>query len=204
MINIPINQGSDDGKQRARGFAFVWFFSKKDAESAIDGVNGRSVSAGSILAPTMNKKEKARLRKKLREQQKADEDGENKGEDDDLEVISEVKKLEPRVLAVDWALSKDRWEEAKAKGLVEQASGNEEGQEGSSEGDMSASEHDGEQSDENSEGWVDEEESNMDTDEDRSDEDQAHKPVLPQTDIGTTLFVRNVPYDATEDELRTL
>ena len=30
------------------------------------------------------------------------------------------------------------------------------------------------------------------------------RPALPQTDVGTTLFIRNVPYDATEDDLRTL
>ncbi|KAF8331829.1 hypothetical protein F5887DRAFT_870979, partial [Amanita rubescens] len=30
------------------------------------------------------------------------------------------------------------------------------------------------------------------------------KPQLPQTDVGTTLFIRNIPYDATENELRVL
>ena len=36
------------------------------------------------------------------------------------------------------------------------------------------------------------------------DEEAPVKPTLPDTDVGTTLFIRNVPYDATEDELRTL
>ena len=47
----------------------------------------------------------------------------------------------------------------------------------------------------------------MDVDEDedsRSDADEAQRPKLPQTDVGTTLFVRNVPFDATEEELRVL
>jgi nucleolar protein 4 len=30
------------------------------------------------------------------------------------------------------------------------------------------------------------------------------KPQLPQTDTGTTLFIRNIPFIATEDELRAL
>jgi nucleolar protein 4 len=30
------------------------------------------------------------------------------------------------------------------------------------------------------------------------------KPQLPQTDAGTTLFIRNIPFEGTEDELRTL
>ncbi|KAH6909904.1 hypothetical protein BKA70DRAFT_1275304, partial [Coprinopsis sp. MPI-PUGE-AT-0042] len=44
-----------------------------------------------------------------------------------------------------------------------------------------------------------------DEDEDGSrDGDVPVKPTLPAPEAGTTLFVRNVPYEATDDELRTL
>ena len=42
--------------------------------------------------------------------------------------------------------------------------------------------------------------SEMDVDE----EPHSTKPQLPPPETGTTLFVRNVPFEATEDELRTL
>ncbi|KAG9080463.1 RNA recognition motif-containing protein [Ceratobasidium sp. 370] len=37
------------------------------------------------------------------------------------------------------------------------------------------------------------------------EDEKAHeRPQLPNTDVGTTLFVRNLPFEATEDDLRTL
>ena len=43
-------------------------------------------------------------------------------------------------------------------------------------------------------------------DEDRSDDngDKPTKPSLPKPEAGTTLFIRNLPFEATEDELRVL
>ena len=46
----------------------------------------------------------------------------------------------------------------------------------------------------------DEDEDEMDVDE---DDEKPGKPQLPAVDVGTTLFVRNVPFEATEDDLRT-
>ncbi|KAH8110883.1 RNA-binding domain-containing protein [Phellopilus nigrolimitatus] len=211
---IPAEKTSDEAenkKPRARGFAFVWFFSKKDAERAIEGVNGRAVVAGAIVAPTMNKKERARLRKQLREKEKEkeevqEEEGEeavdtaDEGED---EKKMENEKPEARVLAVDWALSKEKWEEAKTRGLTGQGGQDENASEsGSDLNSDSASDSESDVSDEDvgEEGSDDE----MDAGEDRSDSEEPRKPTLPQTDNGTTLFVRNVPFDATEDEMRVL
>ena len=42
------------------------------------------------------------------------------------------------------------------------------------------------------------------SEDERDEDDKPIKPQLPQTDVGTTLFIRNIPYDAIEDELRTL
>ena len=36
------------------------------------------------------------------------------------------------------------------------------------------------------------------------EDDKPAKPQLPPPETGTTLFVRNVPFEATEDELRTV
>ena len=102
-----------------------------------------------------------------------------------------------RIVAVDWALSKSKWEEVKAKALE----GQEEDDESDADTEPESASEGG--SDEASEASDDSEEVAED-DEERSDAEEAGKPVLPQTDVGTTLFVRNVPFDASEDELRIL
>jgi nucleolar protein 4 len=58
-------------------------------------------------------------------------------------------------------------------------------------------------------GDVDEDEDEDEDDDDISverdeDDERPTKPQLPQTDTGTTLFIRNIPFVAMEDELRTL
>ncbi|KAL5483572.1 NOP4 [Sanghuangporus weigelae] len=215
-IDIPMSNSStedaknDNRKPRAKGFAFVWFFSKKDAEKAIAGVNGHAIEAGSIVAPTLNKKERQRLRRQLREKAKTDTGEDPENEDDnssgDEDVIESSEKTPKtggagsRILAVDWALSKDKWEEAKAKTLDEQPAENEEASE--SEADSSSDLRD--EDDEESEARSDESLEDDEDDEERPDAEEPIKPTLPQTDVGTTLFVRNLPFDATEDELRVL
>ena len=113
------------------------------------------------------------------------------------------------MIAVDWALSKDKWEEAKAKledddeppqedaaESEEEKSDDEDDEADSDESDSHIGLHDG--SDDSDE---DEDEDEMNVDE---EDVKPGKPQLPQTDTGSTLFVRNVPFEATEDELRTM
>ncbi|OCB88356.1 RNA-binding domain-containing protein [Sanghuangporus baumii] len=212
-INIPMNNPSaedakdDNRRPRAKGFAFVWFFSRKDAEKAIAGINGRAIEAGSIVAPTLNKKERQRLRRQLREKTKIDtgedpenEDDNSSGDEDTIESSENAPKTSgagSRILAVDWALSKDKWEEAKAKTLDEQPTESEETSENEAESSSDLRDED----DSESESGSDEA---LEDDEERSVAEEPIKPTLPQTDVGTTLFVRNLPFDATEDELRVL
>ena len=138
-------------------------------------------------------------------------------EEEEEESEAEVEEEEDasisaeRVIAVDWALSKDKWEEAKAK-LQEEAEVKEEEVSAEEEGDgrdneTDSSEEDGNEDDGDShidvhdrEDGESDEDDEMDVDDDDS---KPGKPLLPQTDVGTTLFVRNVPFEATEDELRT-
>ncbi|RXW13556.1 hypothetical protein EST38_g12294 [Candolleomyces aberdarensis] len=125
------------------------------------------------------------------------EEKEETGEDDKDE----------RVIAVNWALSKEKWKEEMAK-MEEQPVGSDvEMDEPSSDSEGESDSGDkglGVHEDDNSD---DESASSRDGDEDYdrdTDEEEPTKPQLPPPEAGTTLFVRNVPYIATEDELRTL
>ena len=158
-ISIPAAKLDEDSdKPRAKGFAFVWMMSKKDAENAIEGANG------SIMG------------------------GDTKGKTD--------AQGKERVIAVDWALSKERWKVEKEK-IVDQkedaSEHNGAGSGSSNESEASVGVHGGS-----------DEESDCDEDEDRSVDNVAERPRLPPPETGNTLFIRNVPFTATEDELRTL
>ncbi|KAF8552784.1 RNA-binding domain-containing protein [Imleria badia] len=119
-----------------------------------------------------------------------------------------------RVIAVDWALSKERWVKEKEK-LAEPDDDVEKDMEiDDAERDASASE-DGEADSEleqlgiheegsGDEGGEDEDEDEDEDDGEDSDGDSPKKPQLPHTDTGNTLFIRNIPFTATEDEIRTL
>lgn len=123
---------------RARGFAFVWFLSKNDAEKAIEGMND--------------------------------------------------KEIKDRKIAVDWALSKEKFEEAKAQ-EEPKAEQEEEKEESSDEDD---DEEVGENEDDEVDVIMEDE------------EEKPVKPTLPAVEEGSTLFIRNLPFEATEEELRDL
>ncbi|PFH48806.1 hypothetical protein AMATHDRAFT_5445 [Amanita thiersii Skay4041] len=209
----------------SRGFAFIWYYSKKDAERALEGCNGAIVRAGAaedLVKDKQKRKKQKRLEKKLaalatvKEKEKVaggDEDVENQEKDENEDTEEDKNK---RVIAVDWALSKDRWKEEKAKidesmkdeggedsdqagnskEDIESASGSEDGDERSDSGI-----HDGDSDTELGSSDMSDNES---VDEERDENDKPVKPQLPAVDIGTTLFIRNIPFDAAEDELRTL
>lgn len=121
-------------------------------------------------------------------------------------------------MAVDWALSKEKWQEAQGEdgdGDVKM--------EGDEKPDVKEEEEDSEESGDE-EDSVDESEESEDEDEDGSsgeddaeedgeeasadaDEDEDEeptKPTLPTVDVGSTLFIRNLPFEVTEQELNTL
>lgn len=126
-----------------------------------------------------------------------------------VEPTDEKKVATERVIAVDWALSKERWEAEKAK--IEEAAMHE-----SSESEDDDAEDDGsnsgeENSDDGDEGHLglhsreeEDNSSNAGSEEDEENDEERVKPQLPQPEAGTTLFVRNIPFNATEDELRKL
>ena len=229
-IHIPLKDqepkeegSSSQARPKAKGYAFVWMLSKKDAEKALEGANGKKVRAGLADGLVRHKQLKKKLRreeaklKQLEKERKARVKNESKeeGEGEDAEEKDESGSEEEeedhneRVIAVDWALSKDKWEEAKAKledndeppqedaaESEEEKSDDEDDEVDSDESDSHIGLHDG----------SDDSDSDEDEDEMNVDEEDVKpgKPQLPQTDTGSTLFVRNVPFEATEDELRTM
>ena len=160
--------------------------SKGDAQRALEKCNGTKIRAGvaeQLVQAKQKKKKQVRIEEKIskekvrKEQEKAEE---------------EVGGVE-RVIAVDWALSKDRWEEEKAKM------------------DVDVNVEIGKSEDEPESGSGSDEEEDSDSEEgsrgssDEGDEEETpQKPQLPVPEAGTTLFVRNIPFEATEDELRVL
>ena len=203
-IHIPIGEADADGKKgRAKGFAFVWMLSKKDAEKALEECNGKTVRAGMAEGLVMDKQKRKKVRREERKRKQA-----IKAEDDEEDEAGEQDEASgERVIAVDWALSKEKWQEEQAKmdvddekdvdmASVKSEEDSDSGSEGDTDDDTNLGVHDGSDDDDSS-----------DNEDDINPDDTNEKPVKPQLpppETGTTLFVRNVPFVATEDELRTL
>jgi nucleolar protein 4 len=110
------------------------------------------------------------------------------------------KELEGRKIAVDWALSKDKWEEVKEK-VVPAAEKSEEEESKSGDEEEEGGDDDEKDESEASDAAQDEDEA-MDVDE--KAEAVPAKPALPAVEEGSTVFIRNLPFEATEEELRNL
>ncbi|KAI0049314.1 RNA-binding domain-containing protein [Auriscalpium vulgare] len=185
-------------KALGKGYAFVWMWSKKDAEKAIEGATGTKVRTGYAAGMVVDKQKK---KKELREEKKLKLKAQGAGEGEAGEEVSGE-----RVIAVDWALSKDKWEEEKKKlADAESEAESDSGEDASSDEDEGIATDDEGSAlglhDHDDDGPEDDED---DEEADRSDDDEPTKPTLPPPEAGTTLFVRNIPFEATEDELRTL
>ncbi|KAF8235216.1 hypothetical protein L208DRAFT_1392741 [Tricholoma matsutake] len=210
-IHIPKaeNDGHGEGsKNRTKGFAFVWMLSKKDAEKAIEGCNGIVVRAGTADSIASDKQKR---KKQRREEKRSNAATRGECAGDEADELGEDKRAVERTIAVDWALSKDKWNEEKAK-IEETAEDSDDAS--SSEATAQESDDDGEDSDDeggelgvhNNESGDSEDDENDEDNDENEDEDMEEpvKPTLPPPEAGTTLFIRNVPFQATEDELRTL
>ncbi|KAF8154560.1 hypothetical protein B0H34DRAFT_809141 [Crassisporium funariophilum] len=205
-------------KVRTKGFAFVWMLSKKDAERAIQGCNGMVIRAGTaetLVSDKQKRKKVKRIEKKMKEDMAAGSKVAGNGngdedEDEDMEKEEPVddKRATERVIAVDWALSKEKWKEEKAK-IDEDVSMGEASGSGD-ETDDDGSDSDGSDGSDVGEDGLGVHNGEDDTDDSSSEEDEEEngeepvKPQLPPPETGTTLFIRNVSFNATEDELRTL
>lgn len=174
MISIPANPPKEEGGQpRVKGFGFVWMLDKKDAEKAIEKINGT----------TLGKKEG---------------DSNAKGKE--------------RTIAVDWALSKEKWNTEKQNMEEDQemrSGSTAEDDDNTDEDEMNSSgeddDHDDGDGGSSEAGDVLDSEDETEKSNSEDDDDDTHeRPRLPAPDTGNTLFIRNLPFTATEDELRTL
>ena len=113
-------------------------------------------------------------------------------------------KKEGRPVAVDWALSKDKWRETQ-NGQNDTRDDDE--AEGSGSEDSSSvaesSESRAGSADEVSSSEEDEEDQDVHSDSE-AEEEEPVKPSLPAVDVGSTLFIRNLPFETTEQELQHL
>ncbi|KAF8992929.1 hypothetical protein BDQ17DRAFT_1368895 [Cyathus striatus] len=196
-IRVPIAEQNaidiERGTVSNKGFAFVWMYSRKDAQRALEGCNGMVMRAGSAeeLVSAKQKKKKQR-RLELKEKKGVKEEREEGRDDGDEELLA----TNERIIAVDWALSKDKWEEEKAKHADDAMSVDEEddsGSDGSSDSDsddgsdaIGLHERDEDASSDDDDG------SSADGD---SDGEEPVKPQLPPPEVGR---------HSTEEELRTL
>ena len=195
-------------RPRTKGFAFVWMLSRKDAEKAIEGCNGIIVRAGTAEALVSDKQKKKKLkrlemkRSKVASSEKKEEDEDSDGnEDEDEKARDDDKRAMERVIAVDWALSKEKWKEERAK-VDEDVDMDDASGSGSDEDDSDS--EDEESDDEGLGVHSGSDEESYDGESHPDDDEERVKPELPPPESGTTLFIRNVPFNATEDELRTL
>ena len=184
--HVKTEEDEPSSPLRGKGFAFVWMWNRKEAETAMNACNGMQVRAG-FATDLIKDKQK---RKKTRREEKK-QAGTSKALDES-----------GRTIAVDWALSKNKWEEEK-RDLHEEKESESQGEQKSDE-DTESLRSNTEGPDERD----DEEGSIIDSDhkeveDDVNDEEKA-RPSLPQPEAGTTLFIRNLPFLATEDELRAL
>jgi nucleolar protein 4 len=184
--HVKTEEDEPSSPLRGKGFAFVWMWNRKEAETAMNACNGMQVRAGLATDLIKDKQKKKKARREEKKQA-----GASKALDDS-----------GRTIAVDWALSKNKWEEEK-RDLHEGKESESQGEQGSDE-DTESLRSTTEGPDERD----DEEGSIVDSDhkeveDDVNDEEKA-RPSLPQPEAGTTLFIRNIPFLATEDELRTL
>lgn len=127
-----------------------------------------------------------------------------------------MKGEDARAIAVDWALSKEKWAEAQ-KEL--KASDGDAGDEGEEAMDVDEEQDPTFTDDNDDEQWTDSEASNSDADagsgsasdqengmsvDNEGGEHSVNEDRPPPPEEGATLFIRNVPFEATDDDLKTL
>ena len=210
-INLP-KAKMNDGSLINKGFGFIWFTFYNDAKNALDNLNGKPLNLFSQNLELATKGGSKKMSKKI------------------------FKDIETRPIAVDWALSKDKWDNE-----INKKDGDENMDEGNNDEDKkdegnNESERDDDKSESSNESEIDddksedsnesesesdednEEENEVDEDEimaelgdesateeeedDDDDDDDESRP--PPLEPGLTLFIRNIPFEATEDELYKL
>ncbi|SGY69449.1 BQ5605_C004g03016 [Microbotryum silenes-dioicae] len=194
LHSITLPEDPKTGKPR--GFAFVYYVTKSCAEAALKAMNGTRIYAGMAADRIAEEGGKLGKKKEVREKKKA--------------ALKESRGgggEKGRLVAVDWALSKDDWKKAQEAEVDEAEAGSDEDTEEHSDSDDDDSQE--EEDDDSDLSPVEEDESD---DEDEGEElelsdgdsDVDEEPQSTELEKGTTLFVRNMSFEATEPELYDL
>lgn len=183
-VSVPLTDDHDSA--RGRGFAFVWFVSKSDAAKAMDAINGIQLRHGAAEQAFLKKAKGKKGREAAKEELK--------------NVQATAQPARP--VAVDWSLSQKDWL-ARGEATEEQV---DEVEDEPLEKDTPASLKRTRDERDNNEGVNTDEEQELDEiiENEVPDSNAPQVPRLASTDVGTTLFIRNLPYHATEDELKAL
>ncbi|KAG2046694.1 hypothetical protein BDR06DRAFT_964750 [Suillus hirtellus] len=216
---------TNSGTGESKGFGYVSFSIKEDAQTAFDTVSTEGIKIN-------GRKLRVKWADKKMDKGKFESSKERVGKEKKREVPKQVvlkqeaKKHQQEVkkqLVVKQEAKKHQQEvqkqeeKAKPEGVDESDAESDDVEEDDvkmvdvEDNDV---ESDAEDEDEQL-GLHEDEHSDEDEDEDIGDNDEKEaisaenqrrpmKPQLPQTDTGTTLFIRNIPFIATEDELRVL
>ncbi|KAG2125689.1 hypothetical protein DEU56DRAFT_824551 [Suillus clintonianus] len=215
---------SKDGSGESKGFGYVSFSIREDAQTAFDTVSadGIEINGRKLRVKWADKKVDKGKFEGSKERGGKEKKQEVKKPDVKKHEVKkqEVKKQEVKKQEVKKQEVKKQEEKAKIEEVNESDAEVDDVEEGDdkmvgvedSEAELSGAEDEEEQLGlhEDEDGDEDEDEDLEDNDEkeamsvDHKDHQRPMKPQLPQTDTGTTLFIRNIPFIATEDELRTL
>ncbi|KAG0150287.1 hypothetical protein CROQUDRAFT_652459 [Cronartium quercuum f. sp. fusiforme G11] len=168
-----------------KGFGFIWMVIESDAKKAMENINGTMIKPG--ISKEFIENESTVERKSVKRKR----DKEVKGTEDAEEI------REGRVVAVDWALGKKQYLEAEAKEAKEDESEGEKESDNEDEDDDDDDDEDDDGDDEDE----DEEGSDLGTSDNSSQGSNDEPCASPE---GVSLFIRNLSFEATEDELYTL
>jgi nucleolar protein 4 len=198
LHSLTLPEDATTGKPR--GFAFVYYITKSDAEKALKAVNGTRIYAGMAQERVESEGGKGGKKKEVREKKKA------------AEKMSQGGGGEKgRLVAVDWALSKDDWKkaqegEASATAKEENAESDHDDDDDSDDSEDDEDSSDEEESDSDASDMTPEpmELPPVEDHPDDDDDELEEEPKGPEPEKGMTLFVRNMSFEATEAELYDL
>ncbi|KAK4049390.1 RNA recognition motif-containing protein [Microbotryomycetes sp. JL201] len=184
-ITLP----TDAKTGKARGFAFIHFVAKTDAEKALTTINGTRIYAGMAAERVASEGGKEGKKKDVREKKKAESKNSQTNE-------------RGRLVAVDWALGKDEWEKAQQEDGALADDKPDQDQEDEDDTEESSDDSDEEESEEDSDSDLEPVALGAESEEEKSqdDEDEDEEHDAKDDTKGTTLFVRNLSFEATEAE----